>query len=121
MQLAFCSTIVHPRTQARLTCLAGAGYDWTSFGLLLSHYWHRLVGTAGCWFCNNWYFYGARPISLPQHILTLAVGPHSTCCTPAAGIDLICSALAAGIDLACHVLVPQHQIQSLSDTGCSKL
>ena len=30
-----------------------AGYDWTGFGLLMTHYWHRLFGTAGIWFCNG--------------------------------------------------------------------
>ena len=35
-----------------------AGYDWKSFRLLFRHFWHRLVGTGGIWFCNDWYFYG---------------------------------------------------------------
>ena len=35
-----------------------AGYDWVSVRLLFTHFWHRLLGTAGIWFCNNWYFYG---------------------------------------------------------------
>lgn len=34
------------------------GYDWKSFRLLLSVFWHRLLGTGGIWFCNDWYFYG---------------------------------------------------------------
>lgn len=34
------------------------GYDWKSSGLLFSNFWHRLFGTAGIWFCNDWYFYG---------------------------------------------------------------
>ncbi|KAL3162223.1 hypothetical protein ABBQ32_009926 [Trebouxia sp. C0010 RCD-2024] len=34
------------------------GYDWKSFRLLFRHFWHRLVGTGGIWFCNDWYFYG---------------------------------------------------------------
>jgi hypothetical protein len=25
---------------------------------LLSVFWHRLLGTGGIWFCNDWYFYG---------------------------------------------------------------
>ena len=38
-----------------------------SLWLLLVHYWHRLVGTAGIWFCNNWYFYGAAVTPVPSH------------------------------------------------------
>jgi len=36
------------------------GYDWVSFGLLMTYYWHRLVGTAGGWFCNDFMFYGNK-------------------------------------------------------------
>ena len=38
--------------------LCTAGYDWKSFRLLLTYFWHRLLGTGGIWFCNDWYFYG---------------------------------------------------------------
>ncbi|DBA76897.1 TPA: hypothetical protein ACH3X1_009498 [Trebouxia sp. C0004] len=34
------------------------GYDWKSVRLLFTHFWHRLLGTCGIWFCNDWYFYG---------------------------------------------------------------
>ncbi|KAK9807016.1 hypothetical protein WJX72_010792 [[Myrmecia] bisecta] len=34
------------------------GYDWKSLRLLFTCFGHRLVGTAGIWFCNDWYFYG---------------------------------------------------------------
>ena len=30
------------------------GYDWKGFRLLMRHFWHRLVGSAGVWFCNDW-------------------------------------------------------------------
>ena len=33
------------------------GYDTKSLGLVISQYWHRLIGTAGCWFCNDFFFY----------------------------------------------------------------
>jgi MFS family permease len=39
------------------------GYDVKSLKLVLGHYWHRLVGTAGCWFCNDFFFYGAKIFS----------------------------------------------------------
>jgi MFS family permease len=39
------------------------GYDTKSFSLVLSHYWHRLVGTAGTWFCNDFFFYGSKIFS----------------------------------------------------------
>ena len=35
-----------------------AGYDWKSFRLLITFFWHRLLGTGGIWFFNDWYFYG---------------------------------------------------------------
>jgi MFS family permease len=34
------------------------GYDKRSLQLVVTHYWHRLVGTAGTWFCNDFMFYG---------------------------------------------------------------
>lgn len=34
------------------------GYDKRSLQLVTTHYWHRLVATAGCWFCNDFMFYG---------------------------------------------------------------
>lgn len=34
------------------------GYDWKSFRLLITYFGHRLIGTGGIWFCNDWYFYG---------------------------------------------------------------
>jgi len=26
--------------------------------MLLKHFWHRLLGTCLCWFCNDFMFYG---------------------------------------------------------------
>jgi MFS family permease len=34
------------------------GYDMKSLRLTFSHYWHRLLATALCWFCNDFPFYG---------------------------------------------------------------
>ena len=36
------------------------GYDVKSLKLLTTHYWHRCVGTAGGWFCNDFFFYGNK-------------------------------------------------------------
>lgn len=40
-----------------------SGYDVKSLKLSLSHYWHRLVGTAGGWFANDFFFYGNKIFS----------------------------------------------------------
>src|SRR5271154_1299121 len=37
------------------------GYDTKSLGLVINQYWHRLLGTAGCWFCNDFFFYVTTP------------------------------------------------------------
>jgi MFS family permease len=34
------------------------GYDITSLKLVGNHYWHRLLATSVCWFCNDFPFYG---------------------------------------------------------------
>jgi len=34
------------------------GYDKRSLQLVVTHYWHRLLGMAGAWFCNDFMFYG---------------------------------------------------------------
>ncbi|ETI29221.1 hypothetical protein G647_01674 [Cladophialophora carrionii CBS 160.54] len=34
------------------------GYDVTSLKLTMNHYWHRLLATSLCWFCNDFPFYG---------------------------------------------------------------
>ena len=49
--------VTHRLLPASLAGFA-AGYDWKSFRLLFTYFWHRLVGTGGIWFCNDWYFYG---------------------------------------------------------------
>lgn len=36
------------------------GYDIASLKLTTTHYWHRLVGTAGSWYCNDIFFYGNK-------------------------------------------------------------
>ncbi|BFZ62277.1 hypothetical protein YB2330_003366 [Saitoella coloradoensis] len=36
------------------------GYDVQSLKLVSTHYWHRLVGTAGGWFANDFFFYGNK-------------------------------------------------------------
>ncbi|PWZ03447.1 MFS general substrate transporter [Testicularia cyperi] len=37
-----------------------SGYDVKSLKLSLNHYWHRLIGTAGAWFANDFFFYGNK-------------------------------------------------------------
>lgn len=36
------------------------GYDVASLKLTFSHYWHRLLATALCWYCNDFPFYGGQ-------------------------------------------------------------
>lgn len=36
------------------------GYDLISLKLTNKFYWHRLIGTAGAWFCNDVFFYGNK-------------------------------------------------------------
>lgn len=36
------------------------GYDVASLKLTTTFYWHRLIGTAGAWFCNDIFFYGNK-------------------------------------------------------------
>ena len=43
---------------SQLAASVVAGYDWKSFRLLITYFWHRLLGTGGIWFFNDWYFYG---------------------------------------------------------------
>jgi hypothetical protein len=56
-----------------------SGYDWVSFGLLWSFYWHRLVGTAGCWFCNDFMFYGNKVFQ--GEFITVISGSKATVLT----------------------------------------
>ena len=51
------------------------GYDVKSFQLVLTHYWHRLLGTAGSWFCNDFFFYGSRIFS---SVFIKIIDPSST-------------------------------------------
>ena len=44
--------------QEMIFTFACTGYDWKSFRLLITYFGHRLIGTGGIWFCNDWYFYG---------------------------------------------------------------
>ena len=37
-----------------------SGFDTTSQKLLWTFYWHRMIGTAGGWFCNDFMFYGNK-------------------------------------------------------------
>lgn len=36
------------------------GYDVQSLRLVASHYWHHLLATSVCWFCNDFPFYGKQ-------------------------------------------------------------
>ena len=38
-------------------------YDKKSLQLTTSFFWHRLIGTAGGWFCNDFFFYGNKIFS----------------------------------------------------------
>ncbi|BGP26739.1 hypothetical protein JCM10295v2_005699 [Rhodotorula toruloides] len=40
-----------------------SGYDVHSLRLLMSHYWGRLIATAGSWFANDVFFYGTKVFS----------------------------------------------------------
>jgi len=54
------------------------GYDWHSFGLLMTFYWHRIVGTAGGWFCNDFMFYGNK---IFQGQFIAVISPHASVTT----------------------------------------
>jgi hypothetical protein len=54
---------------------SGTGYDKRSLQLVLTHYWHRLIGTAVGWFCNDLYFYGDK---IFQGVFIKIVSPNST-------------------------------------------
>ena len=51
------------------------GYDVKSLQLALTHYWHRLLGTAGSWFCNDFFFYGSKIFS---SVFIKIIDPQST-------------------------------------------
>ena len=56
-----CSCLVSLKAccvQEVMSMSACTGYDWKSFRLLITYFGHRLIGTGGIWFCNDWYFYG---------------------------------------------------------------
>jgi H+/Cl- antiporter ClcA len=40
-----------------------SGYDMVSLKHAGGHYWHRMVGTAGAWLCNDFAFYGSKIFS----------------------------------------------------------
>lgn len=54
-----------------------SGYDTRSLKLVASHYWPRLVATAGGWFCNDFFFYGNK-IFQGQFIKIIAPGKNIT-------------------------------------------
>jgi hypothetical protein len=39
---------------------AVTGYDTKSLKLAISHFGPRMIGTAGCWFANDFFFYGNK-------------------------------------------------------------
>ena len=51
------------------------GYDVKSLQLVITQYWHRLLGTAGCWFCNDFFFYGTK---IFQSVFIKIIDPGST-------------------------------------------
>ena len=54
---------------------AVTGYDIRSLKLVVTHYWHRFLGTAGCWFCSNFFFYGTK---IFQGVFIDIINPDST-------------------------------------------
>jgi hypothetical protein len=48
-----------------------SGYDIASLRLVLSHYWPRLLATAGGWFANDFFFYGQSSIRTGCFVQTL--------------------------------------------------
>ena len=61
-----------------------AGYDNKSFGLLVRHFWHRLIGTCGCWFCNDFMIYGNATFR------TVFIGYDSYFCFVVIASHLVC-------------------------------
>ena len=51
------------------------GYDTKSLKLVMTHYWHRLLGTAGGWFCNDFFFYGNK---IFQSVFIKILDPNAT-------------------------------------------
>ena len=51
------------------------GYDVRSLKLVVTQYWHRFLGTAGCWFCSNFFFYGTK---IFQGVFIDIINPEST-------------------------------------------
>ncbi|KAL0038700.1 hypothetical protein WJX79_003808 [Trebouxia sp. C0005] len=56
-----------------------SGYDSGSFGMLLKHFWHRLLGTCLCWFCNDFMFYGNA--TFRTVFIGILVGPNASVMT----------------------------------------
>lgn len=56
-----------------------AGYDGGSFKLLIRHFWHRLIGTCLCWFCNDFMFYGNA--TFRTVFIGILVGPNASVMT----------------------------------------
>ena len=73
---------------------ACAGYDWKSVRLLFTHFWHRLVGTCGIWFCNDWYFYGNGVFR--STIVELLVGSNAS-----VQINWLYELIDAGVQVSC--------------------
>ena len=64
------------------------GYDWKGFRLLMRHFWHRLFGSAGVWFCNDWVSLQAQSICTVQApgILFQNISLH---CVPCMSVDTL--------------------------------
>lgn len=60
MLLLICcqGSAMHQRIDGGCAAPQAAGYDGASFKLLVTHFWHRLIGTSLGWFCNDFLFYG---------------------------------------------------------------
>jgi hypothetical protein len=44
-------------------------YDVKSLKLTITFFWHRLIGTAGGWFCNDFFFYGLFVLPLAAGVV----------------------------------------------------
>ena len=69
-----------------------AGFDWKSTRLLFTFFWHRLLGSGGIWFCNDWYFYGNGVFR--STFVGILVGPEAS-----VQVNWLYSYINAGVQL----------------------
>lgn len=76
----------------RICFLFHAGFDSKSTKLLFTYFWHRLVGSGGIWFCNDWYFYGNGVFR--STFVGILVGPNAS-----VQVNWLYSYINAGVQL----------------------